>query len=353
MLALQPSSKVSIILPVFNAEKFLQKSIQSILSQSYVNIELIIINDGSTDSSADIINKFNDERIVHLQNKKNLGLISSLNIGFSKASGEFIARMDADDISHPLRIEKQVNFLKYIKKPALVGTNIIIINSNNEIIKIPRIMQSKCNENHWLKYRKCPVHHPTIMMNREIYDTLGDLYKVEDKHIEDYAAWFRINEKFPIYNLQERLLFYRVHESNISLIYNKFQIDSIAKLLTSYYYKLQGKKHTAQIAQSLLLLEKSRDLDLGKLFEGATLIYQDYRRSNPDNNFAKNDLAYSIINIGLKSSLKDAIFSLSFTYINFGIPALFYTAKLLLVEAINAFLLFYYFKIKFSSILKE
>ena len=103
-------SLVSVIMPVYNGAMYLNEAITSILGQTYSNFEFIIINDGSTDRSEEIILSFSDSRIVYVKNPENYRLIKTLNLGFSMAKGRYIARMDADDISHPDRLLKQVDF---------------------------------------------------------------------------------------------------------------------------------------------------------------------------------------------------------------------------------------------------
>lgn len=112
---MQPPS-ITVILPAYNAEKYILDSMDSILNQTYENFELIIINDGSTDSTANLILSRNDKRIILLENKKNLGIVNALNKGISMSKGQYIARMDSDDISAPRRLEKQIEFLSEEKK---------------------------------------------------------------------------------------------------------------------------------------------------------------------------------------------------------------------------------------------
>ena len=103
---------VSVLMAVYNGEKYLLEAIESILNQTYTNFEFLIINDGSTDSTEEIILSYSDQRIRYIKNEQNLKLIASLNKGLDLAKGKYIARMDADDISLPDRLEKQVNFLE-------------------------------------------------------------------------------------------------------------------------------------------------------------------------------------------------------------------------------------------------
>src|SRR5688500_300589 len=122
------SPKISVILPVYNGQLFLKAAIESILNQSYGNFELLIINDGSVDDTEKIIFGFNDLRIRYIRNERNLGLIATLNKGLDLAKGEYIARMDNDDISLPARLEKQLAYLEENKHVSVLATKLVIIN---------------------------------------------------------------------------------------------------------------------------------------------------------------------------------------------------------------------------------
>lgn len=107
--------KISVVMPAYNAEKYIGKSIDSILNQTYGDFEFIIINDGSKDSTKEIILSYSDNRIVYLENEINSGIVVTLNKGLEYATGEYIARMDADDIAVAERLEKQIEFMEKIK----------------------------------------------------------------------------------------------------------------------------------------------------------------------------------------------------------------------------------------------
>src|ERR1700681_1475187 len=126
---------VSVVLPVYNGERYLTQSINSILFQTYSNWELIIINDGSSDNTENLILNYPDKRIKYISNDGNKGIIYSLNKGLEKAKGEFIARLDADDVALPFRIEKQVEFLTENTDYAMCGSYFQTIDSNGKILK--------------------------------------------------------------------------------------------------------------------------------------------------------------------------------------------------------------------------
>src|SRR5438270_1402157 len=126
---------VSFIVPVFNGEKYLKESLDSVFAQTYHNWELIIINDGSTDCTEKIILKYDDNRIRYFLNAENKGIIFSLNKGLREASGSFIARLDADDIALPFRIEHQVKFLLENTDYVMCGSYFQTIDSNSKLLK--------------------------------------------------------------------------------------------------------------------------------------------------------------------------------------------------------------------------
>lgn len=127
--------KVSIIMTVYNGARFLREAIESCLAQSYANLELIIIDDGSNDTSLEIINSFKDDRIVLLINESNKGQSYSRNRGIKESTGEYIAIMDADDVAYPYRLEEQVKFLSQNKNIAIVGSYVSVINEKGELVK--------------------------------------------------------------------------------------------------------------------------------------------------------------------------------------------------------------------------
>lgn len=197
--------KISVVMPVYNGERYLKEAMESVLNQTFKDFEFIIINDGSTDSTEKIIQGFSDPRIVYLDNGGNLGLSRSFNRGIQVARGEYIARMDADDISLPDRFEKQIKFLEANPQIGVLGSNIKIIGTN-KIFKRP--------ENHkaikWQSLLSTPVVHPTVMARANILK--NNPYDDKLHNSEDYELWSRLifEKDAGFANLQEPLLLYRV-----------------------------------------------------------------------------------------------------------------------------------------------
>ena len=217
--------KVSVIMPVYNGEKYLKEAIDSILCQTYSDFEFIIINDCSADGSENIVLSYNDDRIVYIKNEENSGVARSLNVGLEKACGEYIARMDADDIALPDRFEKQVNFLDTHSEYGVCGCNIekfseneerpFLFSTENDSIKIDLLFDSA-------------VPHPGVMMRKSLGKDL--YYDAHYEQAEDFELWTRLIKKTQICNLPEILLKYRVHDFQVSNYQNERQLNSSKKI---------------------------------------------------------------------------------------------------------------------------
>ncbi|WP_101689598.1 glycosyltransferase family 2 protein [Dysgonomonas massiliensis] len=215
--------KVSILMPVYNAEKYLIEAVDSILNQTFRDWELIIINDGSTDRSRELLSQIADNRVIIVDNEKNLGLIDTLNKGINLSKGEYIARMDADDISTSERIEKQVQFMDSHPHHIMCGTNALVIDNSGKVTgKIRNLTDNQFLQINLLFSN--PFIHPSMMIRRDILRS--NLYDKQYKHIEDYELWCRIALLGEVANLQDDLLLYRWHNSNISVINAETQIRS-------------------------------------------------------------------------------------------------------------------------------
>jgi len=213
---------ISIILPVFNSEKFLSKAIDSIINQTYQHFELIIINDGSTDNSLEIISNYikKDSRI-RLINRPNKGLIYSLNEGIALSKGDYIARMDADDISHKDRLKLQ---LKLMQKKSLdiCGCNLFIIDDKDHILKKKTVPKTPQEILITLIF-DVPFAHPSVLIKKEFL-TNNKLNYNSGKFIvaEDLCLWhlmFKNNAKFG--NVDEYLFSYRHYANSLSKINNR------------------------------------------------------------------------------------------------------------------------------------
>ena len=229
---------VSILLPVYNGAKYISDTINSVLEQSYENFEFIIINDGSTDNTEQIINTYSDSRIIYIKNQENLKLIKTLNKGIKLAKGKYIARIDADDIMHKNRLLKQVDFLEKNENYIIVGSAVKLINLNN------------LNEDNYIEYYQdnddiifsmifyCPIIHPSTLIRKSTL-ILNELeFDHNFIHAEDYELWTRMVKFGKIANLSENLTFYRLHNEQISQKNLELQKIQMQKIQDNYLKKM-------------------------------------------------------------------------------------------------------------------
>ncbi len=242
---------VSVIMSNYNTpEDYLRSAIESILKQTYQNFEFIIIDDCSTDNSLQIIESYSDNRIRIIKNEQNLGITKSLNRGLSVAKGEFVARMDADDISFETRFEKQVEFLRNHPDHIVCGTGVELIgnwetqHTNRFICRtIPKKEEFRIH----LLFGNYPnIVHPTAMFNRSLLLKHNITYNENYPLAQDYRIWVSCSEVAECANLQETLLFYRVHgkavssdkkelQKNIAYQIMQEQLDKLHISLTEEY----------------------------------------------------------------------------------------------------------------------
>lgn len=219
--------ELSVVLPVYNGLPFLGPAIESVLKQSHEDFECIIINDGSSDGSAEVIDDFARRdgriRVVHQDNE---GLVTALNRGLSLAGAPLIARMDADDIAMPNRLALQIAYLRDRSDVAVLGTSLTIIDKAGLQVGQLAYPVGPIRVAERLKHG-CAIAHPTVMMRREAVLNVGG-YRDNYPHAEDYDLWLRILEHYEIDNLPDALLHYRRHEDQVSSHYVVRQVVTAA-----------------------------------------------------------------------------------------------------------------------------
>lgn len=200
------SPRISVIMGIYNCEETLAESLESLITQTYKNFQLVICDDGSTDSTVEIVNAYKakySSQIIILKNKRNMGLNYTLNKCLKHASGEFIARMDGDDISLPERFEKQVDFLEKNPEIDIVSTSMLYFDNNSEWGRsYPKKTPVKSD-----LIKRTPFAHAPCMVRKEAYEAVGG-YSVDSRllRVEDYHLWVKMYSMgFKGYNLQTPL----------------------------------------------------------------------------------------------------------------------------------------------------
>lgn len=227
---------ISVIMPVYNAGNFLGEAIDSILNQTYQNFELIIVNDASTDESAKVIREYvrmYPKKIIAIHLKKNIngGGDAAGNVGFALAKGEYVARMDSDDVAEPSRLEKQLRYMQIHKKIDVLGSCAEVINAKGDVIGEKNVpLTHKAILQEFFTFH--PMIHPTVMVRRSSVEG-NVLYSQELPSNNDYLTFFKLimtGKKFA--NLPDKLLLYRLHGTNDSLL--KLKRNFINSLRTRY-----------------------------------------------------------------------------------------------------------------------
>ena len=250
---------VSILLPVFNAERYLHASLTSTLTQNYTNIEVICVDDGSTDSSLKILKTFakSDKRVKVYANKKNSGIGYTANKALSHAKGEFIARMDADDIMLPGRIAKQVEFLQTNPDTVLVGGQCKVINENGEQIGEKRNPVAH-NDIYKLMFTAMAVQNPTIMINRKLVPQKALKLDTKLHPVDDLDMLFKLFKFGKFANLADFVLQYRVYRGSSTMKNPKksflLTLKIRARAISEYGYRPTFQSMLTCLTQAVVVL---------------------------------------------------------------------------------------------------
>lgn len=237
--------KISVIMPVYNGEKYLKEAIESILNQTFKDFEFIIINDGSTDNSDKIINAYDDSRIKYLF-QENKGLPATLNRGIEIATGYYIARMDQDDISHANRLHEEVNFLDQNPDIYLVGTWIDIIDDQSNHLSITKYPLTSNYIRRAMTYNN-PFAHGSVMFRKKIVEKYNDNLK----YAEDYDLWSRIAPRYETANIPKILYQWRVNPNGMSQTRPVTQDSIINGIQTKYLIKTERLFNRAIYSQDI------------------------------------------------------------------------------------------------------
>lgn len=263
---------VSVVMSVYNGEKFLQKAIDSILTQTYRDFEFIIIDDCSLDKSIEIINSYNDTRIRLIRNEQNMRLPASLNKGIRLATGKYIARMDADDISVSNRLAKQVEYMDSHPDVAVVGGSFQAIDEDGNDLYVHHAMMGEKLSKYCLM--PSPLAHPTVMMRRDVIVDNNLFYDEQYSSAQDYDLWQRINKKFRMDNLRDILLMYRIQGNSISVAKRQQQQDNTYKIFSQYSpVKVSYDEVMAILHRSYVLKPWQQALIMYKVFHALDYTY--------------------------------------------------------------------------------
>lgn len=253
------SPKISVVMAVYNEVDYASSAIESVLEQTFEDFEFLIVDDGSTDKTPEIINSYarRDDRIRHLSNETNKGLPASLNRGIEAANGKYIARMDADDRSLPKRFERQHEFLEANPSVHVVGCDVRVIGINGEYFGDREFRPRLGRDPDTLQQDGPQVAHPSVMMRRPSVRAV-DGYRPVFKYAQDLDLWIRLARRYGpqfLYVLPQPLFEYRISPK-------KFRRDLIKEIYTSYAGKTneEGRSVEEDIAQAIRGRDENTDL---------------------------------------------------------------------------------------------
>jgi glycosyltransferase involved in cell wall biosynthesis len=221
------SPVISVIMPVYNAEKYVYEAIDSILKQTFADFEFLVFNDCSTDSSKEIILSFQDPRIRFIDSTVNTGYVKHLNEGLLQAKGQYIARMDADDVADPMRFLQQVQYLNENEEVAVCGSWIQFIGSQEGIVEYS--VDHIDIVTHLFLFGNA-MAHPAVMMRSEVIRKYQLSYEAALEPAEDYELWYRISSVAKLYNIPNVLLKYRMHDRNESVLKRSKQEQAVSQI---------------------------------------------------------------------------------------------------------------------------
>ncbi len=212
----QQAPLVSVIMPAYNCEAYVLEAVSSMLSQSFTDFELLVIDDGSTDSTPKLLESVDDPRLRLVSNEHNMGLVGTLNRGLGLAVGRYIARMDADDVVVPERLEKQVLYLEEHPDVHVLGSMVNLINEQGTVFGAISGYPTDPDEIHRYLLRECCLIHPSVIFRKDTVKAAGG-YSTDARHAEDYDLWLRLSDDYKIANLPDKLVSYRMHRNQVSI----------------------------------------------------------------------------------------------------------------------------------------
>lgn len=248
---------VSVVMSVFNGARFLREAIESVLGQTFTDFEFIIIDDGSIDDTWRILTAYaaQDPRIVLIRNEKNQGIAYSVNRGLAQARGKYIARMDADDVTVPERLARQVQFLENHPEIGMVGSNLFYIDCSGNITPSrwspPRL-------HHLIKWRLCfkdPIANVTVMMRRDLVIQLNGYQAEYESFAEDYDLWQRMSQVTRMANLPDVFTYARrgkTYTSNVSSQHSDRQHSNSIKIAQRMMSTVLGEPVPEKDVKNLL-----------------------------------------------------------------------------------------------------
>jgi len=259
---------ISVVMSVHNGAQYLREAVESILNQTFTDFEFIIINDGSTDRTREILESYCDERII-LIHQNNSGLTKALNIGIARARGRYIARQDSDDVSESDRLHNQIEYLRAHPETAVLGTAVTFIGPAGQTLGISRHPLDHDAITRELKVRNC-FWHGSIMFLKSAFDAVGGYSEIFTA-TQDYDLWLRLSERHRVANLPIPLYRYRFNPNAVTfrrLVTQKKLADLARRLAEARLAGEDGSAIIANIMKSHASLTRKEKAELFSAYMG-------------------------------------------------------------------------------------
>jgi len=270
-------AEISVLMCVYNGEKYLSQSIDSILGQTFSDFNFVLVNDGSSDRSLEILSAYaqKDNRIILISNPENLGIAASVTKGLQFCTGKYIARMDQDDIALPERFKVQHQYLESHPKIDAVGTGLIFIDENGIPTGKRHISPTDSMIIRLQMYYKCVLHNPSVMMRSSYYQLYNERESEKDFFAaDDYSFWLRKNTHHLYANIAEPYLYYRVHQGQTSKNRNQRQRKETLRSAQLAYSDLLGYMIPYEVIESFYYVNRVEVESPESVREGLRTIFR-------------------------------------------------------------------------------
>lgn len=270
--------KISVLMSVYNSAAYLREAVDSILQQTYPDFEFVIVDDGSTDETAALLDTYTDSRIVRLRNPQNIGLTRSLNRGLEVLRGDYVARMDADDISAPDRFERQLAYLENHPAVGLVGCNMASIDADgNPLYNGRPEFSSGAADGYlrWMLHWANPIPHVTILARRQLLEC----YNPEYNTVEEFELWTRLIQKTQFARMSEVLVQRRIVDTSVTRTRRPEQIALHCQLVQRELQRLLGKTVSTQVIEAFVRLIGSDSPDPQYFAPAADALVESYQKT--------------------------------------------------------------------------
>jgi len=255
--------KITVLMPAYNASNYIEEAIESVLKQTFSEFELLIIDDGSTDNTADIVRSFNDSRIVFIR-QSNGGVASALNNGLQHARAEYIARFDADDICYANRLKTQYEFVMKNPEYIVVGSGADYVDANGDFVFSYDLAGYTDEQIKNLSYSVCPFIHSTVLLRKSVFLGVGG-YNEHAHSFEDHFLWSQIKEKGKFYNLSQSLIKVRLNPESVT-VDEKWRLKEFINIKYKVLKELHITPEDGQRLLEVLKLQNNKKIKMGSYY---------------------------------------------------------------------------------------